>query len=144
MRTPCRNRLVLRSSSMDTSRRTAPNAVLYTAQGSAPSRSEATHRVLKRRLLVGEFPFGQRLGEERLAAMLDVSRTPVREALARLHTEGLVQRHPEGGFEPAFPDMDRIAELSEVRKSLELAAVRRTFDDATTTAHDRSALLDLR
>ena len=58
--------------------------------------------------------------------MLEVSRTPVREALARLHAEGHVQRHPEGGFEPAFPDMDRIAELYEVRKSLELTAVRRT------------------
>lgn len=134
---------------MDTSRRTAPNAVLYTTDGSAPSRSEATHRVLKRRLLVGEFPFGHRLGEERLAAMLDVSRTPVREALARLHTEGLVQRHPEGGFEPAFPDMDRIAELYEVRKSLELTAVRRTVGpaidtDADAVTHDRAALLDLR
>ena len=82
--------------------------------------------MLKRRLLLGEFAFGHRLGEERLAAMLEVSRTPVREALARLHAEGLVQRHPEGGFEPAFPDMDRIAELYEVRKSLELTAVRRT------------------
>ena len=111
---------------MDTSRRTAPNTTLYTAETSAPSRSEATHRLLKRRLLLGEFAFGHRLGEERLAAMLDVSRTPVREALARLHAEGLVQRHPEGGFEPAFPDMDRIAELYEVRKSLELTAVRRT------------------
>ena len=106
--------------------------------------------MLKRRLLVGEFAFGHRLGEERLAAMLDVSRTPVREALARLHAEGLVQRHPEGGFEPAFPDMDRIAELYEVRKSLELTAVRRTVgpdafdtaDDALT--HDRTALLELR
>jgi DNA-binding GntR family transcriptional regulator len=111
--------------------------------------------VLKRRLLVGEFAFGHRLGEERLAAMLDVSRTPVREALARLHTEGLVQRHPEGGFEPAFPDMDRIAELYEVRKSLELTAVRRTVghdaigpiaagEDADAMTHDRDALLGLR
>lgn len=135
---------------MDTSTRTAPSTGLHTVEEAAPSRSEATHRVLKRRLLVGEFAFGHRLGEERLAAMLDVSRTPVREALARLHAEGLVQRHPEGGFEPAFPDMDRIAELYEVRKSLELTAVRRTIgpDTAGTAAdampHDRTALLELR
>ena len=77
--------------------------------------------------------------------MLEVSRTPVREALARLHAEGHVQRHPEGGFEPAFPDMDRIAELYEVRKSLELTAVRRTVGDGSDAmTHDRSALLDLR
>ena len=133
---------------MDTRTGAAPNAAwdaeLYTDVSAAPSRGEATHRALKRRLLLGEFPFGQRLGEERLAGQLGVSRTPVREALARLHAEGHVRRFPEGGFEPAFPDMDRISELYEVRKALELAAVRRTFDDATTTAHDRSALLDLR
>jgi DNA-binding GntR family transcriptional regulator len=77
--------------------------------------------------------------------MLEVSRTPVREALARLHAEGHVQRHPEGGFEPAFPDMDRIAELYEVRKSLELTAVRRTVGDGSAAmSHDRHALLDLR
>src|SRR6187401_3437582 len=134
---------------MDTSGSTASSTALYTDVGAKASRSEATHRALKRRLLIGEFPFGHRLGEERLASMLEVSRTPVREALARLHAEGHVQRHPEGGFEPAFPDMDRIAELYEVRKSLELTAVRRTVGPATDTdadavTHDRAALLDLR
>ncbi len=139
---------------MDTSASTATGAALYTTSSApsaveaTPSRSEATHRELKRRLLIGEFPFGHRLGEERLAGMLEVSRTPVREALARLHAEGHVQRHPEGGFEPAFPDMDRIAELYEVRKSLELTAVRRTVGAPAAPArrrtHDRTALLDLR
>jgi DNA-binding GntR family transcriptional regulator len=137
---------------MDTPASTATSTALYTESASRPSqaqaaqsRSEATHRALKRQLLLGEFPFGHRLGEERLAAMLEVSRTPVREALARLHAEGHVQRHPEGGFEPAFPDMDRIAELYEVRKSLELTAVRRSVGDGgATMTHDRPALLDLR
>ena len=127
---------------------TASGARLYASESAAPSRAEAAHRVLKRRLLLGEFPFGHRLGEERLAALLGVSRTPVREALARLHAAGHVQRHPEGGFEPAFPDMGRIGELYEVRKALELTAVQRVIGtDATTaapTAHDRSALLELR
>ena len=108
------------------------------------SRSEATHRALKRRLLIGEFPFGHRLGEERLAAMLEVSRTPVREALARLHAEGHVQRHPEGGFEPAFPDMDRIAELYEVRKSLELTAIRRNVGPSSGPRQRRRPADDAR
>jgi DNA-binding GntR family transcriptional regulator len=126
---------------------TGSGARLYAIESAAPSRAEAAHRVLKRRLLLGEFPFGHRLGEERLAALLGVSRTPIREALARLHAAGHVQRHPEGGFEPAFPDMGRIGELYEVRKALELTAVQRVIGtDATPapTAHDRSALLELR
>lgn len=112
------------------------DAAAHGAERPARSRSEEAHRALKRLLLAGEFPIGHRLGEERLGARIGVSRTPVREALARLHAEGLVRRHPEGGYEPVFPDMDRIGELYEVRKALELLAVRRS--------HDRDALLALR
>ncbi len=141
---------------MDTSAGTGPDTTLDptldTESGSnerpSPSersRGEAAHRAIKRSLLLGEFAFGQRLVEERLAARLQVSRTPVRNALVRLHGEGHVQRHPGGGFEPTFPDMDRIAQLYEVRKSLELNAVRRgSGDDPGRPTHDRAALLELR
>jgi DNA-binding GntR family transcriptional regulator len=131
----------------------APDTTTYTASDTgegagrpARSRSEEAHRALKRLLLAGEFPIGHRLGEERLGARIGVSRTPVREALARLHAEGLVRRHPEGGYEPVFPDMDRIGELYEVRKALELLAVRRTRGSGGSAAssHDRDALLALR
>jgi DNA-binding GntR family transcriptional regulator len=112
---------------------------------SEQSRGEAAYRTIKHRLLLGEFAFGQRLAEERLAAMLDVSRTPIRVALVRLHAEGHVQRHPDGGFEPTFPDLDRIAQLYEVRTSLELTSVQRRADgDQSAGTHDRAALLELR
>ncbi|MCU0272569.1 MAG: GntR family transcriptional regulator [Acidimicrobiales bacterium] len=123
------------------------DAAVHGAERPARSRSEEAHRALKRLLLSGEFPIGHRLGEERLGARIGVSRTPVREALARLHAEGLVRRHPEGGYEPVFPDMDRIGELYEVRKALELLAVRRTQGSggsAGASSHDRDALLALR
>lgn len=122
---------------------------LHTASGQVDdtslSRSEAAHRSLKRLLLGGEFPLGQRLGEERLAAQIGVSRTPIREALARLHAEGLVRRHPEGGFEPAFPELDRIGELYEVRQALEAMALSRSVGtgDGRSTSHDLAALEEL-
>jgi DNA-binding GntR family transcriptional regulator len=109
---------------------------------SPPSRSEATYRDLKRRLLVGDFPLGQRLGEERLAARFGVSRTPVREALSRLHAEGLVRRHPEGGFCPTTPDLGVIRELYEVRRALEGLAITRPTSGSPD--HDAEALRDLR
>jgi len=124
---------------------TEPDTGLYTEPSPEPSRSELAHRSLKRMLLLGEFPLGQRLGEERLAQSIGVSRTPVREALARLHAEGLVRRHPEGGFEPAFPELDRIGELYEVRQALESLALHRSVGaGADATAHDRGALEELR
>jgi len=98
----------------------------YTGQG---SRTEHAYRVLKRTLLAGEVGLGIRLAEERLAAELDVSRTPVREALSRLHAEGLVERHPQGGFAPAAPDLHLTRQLYEVRFALEREALARSTRD---------------
>jgi DNA-binding GntR family transcriptional regulator len=102
------------------------------------SRGEQVFAQLKTRLLAGEFPVGRRLGEERLATLLDVSRTPVREALHRLHTEGLVERHPDGGFVPAVPDVTTMRTLYEVRVGLEVQALRRPA--AMGTTHDLAAI----
>ncbi len=112
------------------------------AEGGPLSRGERVFSALKRRLLAGEYPLGRRLGEERLAAELEVSRTPVREALHRLHAEGIVARHPDGGFCPAPPDVDGMRRLYEVRVGLELQALRRPA--ATGTVHDHASLEVLR
>lgn len=106
------------------------------------SRSEVVFAELKTRLLSGEFGVGRRLGEERLAEALGVSRTPVREALHRLHAEGLVVRHPEGGFLPAVPDVVVMRTLYEVRVGLEVQALRRPA--SLGARHDRPALERLR
>lgn len=98
---------------------------------SAPSvappglRSDRAYSELKTRLLRGEFPLHRRLAEERLAGLVGVSRTPVREALARLHAEGLIARAPDGGFMPTVPDVTLVQHLYEVRAGLELQALRR-------------------
>lgn len=97
---------------------------MYTA-ADGPSRRERAYADLKWRLLVGDFPAGERLGENRLAALLGVSRTPVREALMRLHAEGLVARLPDGGYAPTAPDLEGVRDLYEVRMALELEALHR-------------------
>lgn len=114
-------------------------AAVYTSRYSEATRSEATsgarpvadrtYSELKRRLLFGDFPLGRRLGEVALGEMLGVSRSPVRESLSRLHAEGLVVRLPEGGFAPATPDLHTVAELYEVRRSLEFSALHRGTHD---------------
>src|SRR5262245_33443870 len=109
--------------------------MLYTAErGQA---GERAYTELKRRLLVGEFPLRIRLGEERLAALLGVSRTPVRQALARLHAERLVERRPDGGYAPAAPNLLEIRQLYEVRRGLELSALLRPTELGTRHDHDR-------
>jgi DNA-binding GntR family transcriptional regulator len=105
------------------------------------SRSELAYGELKRRLLLGEFPLRDRLGESKLAALLEVSRTPVREALARLHAEGLVERHPEGGYRPSPPDLHHTHELYQVRFALEYHALHLPAEAGTT--HDGEMLHSL-
>lgn len=98
------------------------DTALYTGRNGLRSHA---YDELKTRLLVGDFGLNVRLGEERLAALLGVSRTPVREALLRLDAEGLVGPHPEGGYCPVAPDVAVVRDLYEVRVGLELQALRR-------------------
>ncbi len=104
-------------------------------------RSARVYRQLKTGLLQGEFPLNVRLGEERLAALLGCSRTPVREALSRLHSEGIVVRLADGGFAPTAPDIAATHEVYELRLALELFALRRPATTGHT--HDRDRLEQL-
>ncbi|MCC5950984.1 MAG: GntR family transcriptional regulator [Acidimicrobiia bacterium] len=110
--------------------------------GRTGTRSEAAYAALKDRLLSGDLPLGHRLAEEALAAELSVSRTPIREALSRLHADGLVERHPSGGYTPAPPDLHTARDLYEVRFALEFRAL--SLPTITGVAHDADSLEALR
>lgn len=99
------------------------------AHETAGSRGAWAYAELKRRLLAGDYRLGRRLGEASLGKDLGVSRTPIRDALARLHAEGLVVRLPEGGYSPSVPDLHTVAELYEIRRHLEFGALRRGAHD---------------
>ncbi len=66
-----------------------------------------------------------------LAKQLRLSRTPVKEALNRLVTEGLFEATPQG-FVARSPDVDEIVDLYDLRTILETAA----FERASTRASD--------
>jgi DNA-binding GntR family transcriptional regulator len=119
------------------------DAGLHTARPDGLRREHAYER-LKTGLLIGDYPLNRRLAEERLAAQLGVSRTPVREALLRLDAEGLVQRSPEGGWYPTAPDVSAVHDLYEVRLVLELQGLRRPAQGGRATAHDPAVLEPLR
>lgn len=98
---------------------------------------------LRRRIVDGVYPPGERLTEDRLAADFGVSRNPVREALRITETDGLVLTAPRRGAVVATPDAGTVADLFAVRSSLEplaarLAAQRADAQDVT----DLRALLD--
>lgn len=100
---------------------------LYTAGSTAYLR-------LKSLILLGEVPIGIRLREGRIAERLDVSRTPVREALLRLFAERFLERHSEGGFRVAAPSVQTLRQLYDLRRALELFALRRSLEAAAAGA----------
>jgi DNA-binding GntR family transcriptional regulator len=74
---------------------------------------------------------GQRLPEILIAEQLEVSRTPVREALRRLANEGLVVLIPNVGARIAMPTRQEMLDTYEVRNVLECLAIRRASERIT-------------
>ncbi len=79
---------------------------------------------IRQRILTGELAFGARLSDRALAASLGISRTPVRDAIARLEQAGLVTVRPKSGSVVWSPDADAVRTLCEMRAILECGALR--------------------
>ena len=92
------------------------------------ARRELVRERLTRMVLTGALPAKERLREEGLAQTLGVSRTPVREALARLHAERLLDRYADGGYYVAELDLDAVRDLYELRITLELRGLSRALE----------------
>jgi DNA-binding GntR family transcriptional regulator len=93
-----------------------------TKAGANLSRADSVYLSLKQKIRSGEFTPGDRLREIDLAARLDVSRTPIREAIGRLASEGLVELAPSRGVMVTRLDRQQVRELYALRESLEAAA----------------------
>lgn len=91
----------------------------------APLRaSDRAYRQLRGEILDGDLAPGTGLLEVEQADRLGVSRTPLREAVARLIADGLVTGRAGRGFEVTDISVESIRELYEVRQALELQAMR--------------------
>jgi DNA-binding GntR family transcriptional regulator len=88
------------------------------------SLSDHVAEALFQRLVADELQPGDRLAETQLAAELHVSRTPVREAMQRLTTLGLLEHDTYRGARVAQPSLAELCQVYEVRESLEGMAAR--------------------
>ena len=79
---------------------------------------------LRERILAGDLEPDERLHQEALSAELGVSRTPVREALGRLASDGLVELLPNRGARVAETSSDDMAASYDARLVIEPAAAR--------------------
>jgi len=91
---------------------------------SGKTHAERALIALRQRILGGSLPGGTRLFEVALAEELDISRTPIRAALAQLAEEGLLDRAKGGGFVVRSFDLADVIDTIELRGVLEGTAAR--------------------
>ncbi|EFQ24192.1 transcriptional regulator, GntR family [Aminomonas paucivorans DSM 12260] len=84
---------------------------------------QIVYEKIKEAIVNGLIPAGQRLSEVELAGKLDVSRTPVREAIRQLAQTGLVKLVPRKGAFVALPTPKDASDLYEIRTALETLAL---------------------
>ena len=75
-------------------------------------------------------PAGQKLVDRDLAALLEVSRTPIREALGRLAMIGLVEKRARRGYYVRAFSADEVKDLYDFRKMLEVQSVKLAAQNA--------------
>ena len=96
--------------------------------------AETLCALIRQRIITGEFPGGERLTEEQLAAEFSASRMTIREALRLLNAEGFIRIRPYFGTFVAQISAKEVADLLELHGAIEslaasLAAERRTAGD---------------
>lgn len=96
-------------------------------------RGQEAYAQVREAIRNGTLPPGVRLTETDLAARFGVSRTPIRQAIARLEAEGLLTHEPRRGLSVTRPDHSQMVELYVMREILEGAAARLAAQHASET-----------
>ncbi len=86
---------------------------------------------LREALATGRFAPGQKVTFRYVAGVLDVSLTPVREALRRLVAEGAFEMNPNRSVRVPLMTRDKVLELRDIRSSLEGLAAAKAAQVAT-------------
>ena len=108
--------------------------------------SEGAYAAIRRKIITGVFAPGSKLVVATLANGLELSATPVNEALAALEREGLVTYLPHRGYFVSAVTPEQVEEVYSVREVFELLAVRMAAEkaDAHTAKRLRDILRDAR
>ena len=101
------------------------------ALGDTKTLSEKAHECIRRDILNGELFPGEKLHIEAISDRYGIGIAPVRDALNRLSSEGLVERKSQRGFFVAEISMNALEELVKTQIWLETLALRESIRNAT-------------
>lgn len=132
---------------LKTARKPTGNAkVSPEREPSRQSFTELAYNEIRRQILDSEMPAGFQITEQDLAERMQISRTPTREALLRLASEGLIEIWPRHGMRVKHISVDDLREIYEVLTALESAAAglaaRRTVPE-DILVRMRNSILDM-
>lgn len=107
---------------------------------SIKTKTKYAYDEIKKQIIDGKLNKGSRLIIQDLANELNISSTPVREALAKLESEGLIETQPHVGAIVTGLDVQRIREITIIRSELEHFAIRNlpreNLNEITLRLHD--------
>ena len=106
-----------------------------------PMLRDKAYALIKNRILERQFQPGQRIREDLVANEISMSRTPVREAINQLATEGLIVNVPRKGLFCASVSAEEFLDFLRVREALEMLAVRDCVQRITDTEVEGLAVI---
>jgi DNA-binding GntR family transcriptional regulator len=106
--------------------------------------TEVVYESIRRFIISGIIPVGERIIEKEYAEKLNISRTPVREALRRLEVEELVENIPKIGVVVKTISVEDVLEVYKIRHNLEVLAIISAMENISDKEIKKiEALLDL-
>ncbi len=99
-------------------------------------------RQLADRIIAGQIAPGTKLRQDHLAEEFGASHVPVREAFRRLEAQGLVVSEPRRGVRVASFDIAEVREVTEMRASLEVLALRHAAPHLTSAILDEAEAIN--
>jgi DNA-binding GntR family transcriptional regulator len=102
--------------------RGGPSAVFVRSREEKASRTSQAYAEIRRRILQNEMQAGTIMLEQELAELLQMSRTPIREALILLDKEGMVEVRPRHGMRVLPVSGDDMEEIYQILTALESEA----------------------
>lgn len=93
---------------------------------------EIVYECLRENIIKGVIPVGERIVEKVFADKLNISRTPVRDALRRLEMEELVKSIPGKGIVVKKITLEEVMEIYKIRANLEVLAAVNAMENITS------------
>jgi DNA-binding GntR family transcriptional regulator len=107
------------------------------------TRADEAFDCLQTAIITGELAPGEKIGELELCSRFNLTRGPLREALGRLESRGLLVRRPHAGVKVVSVSAEELMELYRIREVMEGLAARQAAERMTDREiRDLQATLD--